>query len=337
MLTRICYLMAFLLLISAFSTVTFALPVKNQTVTIGINDDGSSDWEVILDYENQTEKSDFFVIAYIKNVEVTGDGKILECTSKEQGAGTLISCDKINEKTVKYHFTAYNLVRSIGSAKMFSYMFPITGIVGEFDLIINLPLGAGIIEKDKIGIPGVKPFSPDTGSEGSDGRKIYVKWFFIKPQLGQSIETSVIYEQIFGPEQILIGAALLLLSIPAIFVFFAMRRKGRIEQVLPILNENERVVMKKILEAGGDIDQRKIVRECDMSKSKVSRILKDLEERGLITMVKRGRSNKIKMVYHHKKKEHQHDHSKEHSEQKKSEKKFYAEQSEKKEESGKED
>lgn len=326
---RIFYLLTFFLCLFMVTPTAFALPVKNQIVTIEINDDGSSNWEVTLNYENQTEKSDFFVIAYIKNVEVSGDVNALDCSVNEQGAGTLISCDKISEKSVKYRFTAYNLVRSIGSAKMFSYMFPITGIVGEFDLIINLPLGAGIIEKDKISIPGVKPFSPDTGSEGSDGRKIYVKWFFIKPQLGQSIETSVIYDQIFGPEQIIIGAVLLLLSIPAIFFFFVMRRKGRIEQVLPILNENERVVMKKILETGGEIEQRKIVRECDMSKTKVSRILKELEERGLITMSKRGRSNKVKMAYHHKKKEQHH----EHSESEKSYKKFYAEQGEKKEKS----
>ncbi len=320
---KICIALIFITLLSFTA---FAAPVSEQKITVTVNDDGSSDWEAVLNYENQTDKSDFFVLAYIKNVQVSGESGLLDCAVMEQGAGTLISCDKINETAVTYRFTAYNLVRSLGSAKMFSYIFPITGIIGEFDLMVNLPLGAGIVDKSKINLSGFNPFTPDTGSEGSDGRKIFVKWFFIKPQLGKSIEASVIYEQIFGPELMLIGAALIIISLPAAFFFLVMRRRNRIEHVLPILNADERTIMKKVLEAGGEIEQRKIVRECDMSKSKVSRVLKDLEERGIITMIKRGRSNKVKMLYHSRKPAKKEQKQESEPEKQKPEKKFYAEQ-----------
>lgn len=300
---RIARAALFLLILTA--SLSFAESPKEQSVVIDINEDGSSTWEVVLRYSNATDKSDFFVIAYIKNVEVYGENKTLDCQVMEQGFGTLIACGNIMEKTVRYRFTAHELVRNIRTAKMFSYPFLITGVMDEFNLTLNLPLGAGIVEESKIGVSGMKPFMPEEGMEGSDGRKIFIKWFFVKPRLGQTIEVSAIYEQIFGPEQLLMGVAVMAMMLPIIFAIFFLSRRNRIEQVLPILNEGERAVMKMLLESGGEIDQRKVVKECDISKSKISRIIKDLEERGLITVTKRGRSNKIRMNY--RKKEPRHD------------------------------
>lgn len=288
------------LLMLCLASLCFAESPREQSIVIDINDDGSSNWEVALRYSNYTDKSDFFVLAYIKNVEVYGENKTLDCQVMEQGFGTLIACGNIMEKSVRYKFTAYELVRNIRTAKMFSYPFLITGVLDEFNLTLNLPLGAGIIEESKIGISGLKPFMPEEGTEGSDGRKIFIKWFFVKPRLGQTIEVSAIYEQIFGPEQLMMGVAVFAVMLPIIFAIFFLSRRNRIEQVLPILNEGERAVMKMLLESGGEIDQRKIVKECDISKSKISRIIKDLEERGLITVTKRGRSNKIRMNYRKK-------------------------------------
>lgn len=318
--------LSFLLL----AQMAFAIGVKEQNAIININDDGSTDWTISLKYENNTENSDFFVMGYIKNVAVSGASKnILNCTVDYQSAGTLISCKKINETEVTYSFTAHNLVRSIGGSKMFSYGFPITGIVEEFRLLVNLPLGAGLVQKDKIQVPGLTPFAPESGTEGSDGRMIYVKWLFVKPSLGQSIQVSVLYEQIFGPTQLFALVAAAVVAIPLLIIFLILRKGRGIEQVLPVLNDNERKVMKMILESHGDIDQRKIVRECDMSKPKVSRILKDLEERGLVQVIRRGRANKVRLVYDNRKKlkeEKRLESSGNEKEQKGSEKKFYAEQ-----------
>ena len=291
---------AAILLLLCIASLSFAESPRDQNVVIDINDDGSSNWEVLLRYANATEKSDFFVMAYIRDVQVFANNQTLDCQVSDQGFGTLISCPSVNDSAVRYRFTAYNLVRNLRTAKMFSYPFLITGLLDEFNLTLNLPLGAGIIDENSIGISGLKPFMPDTGTEGSDGRKIFIKWFFVKPKLGETIEVSAIYEQIFGPAQLFMGVVAVAILIPVMLVLFFFFRRGRIEHVLPILNEGERRVMKMIIDSGGEVDQRKIVKECDLSKSKISRIIKDLEERGLVTVTKRGRSNKIRMSYRKK-------------------------------------
>ena len=52
--------------------------------------------------------------------------------------------------------------------------------------------------------------------------------------------------------------------------------------------------MEMVLQAK-QIDQRDVVRETDFSKAKVSRIIKDLEERGLVSKISKGRKNIIKL------------------------------------------
>jgi uncharacterized membrane protein len=54
--------------------------------------------------------------------------------------------------------------------------------------------------------------------------------------------------------------------------------------------------MKAISQAGGEINQRKVVQETNLSKAKVSRVVKTLAERGLIEIKRSGRTNKLKMV-----------------------------------------
>ena len=62
---------------------------------------------------------------------------------------------------------------------------------------------------------------------------------------------------------------------------------------MKILKNDERKVIDIIKERGGMCKQRVIVRETDFSKAKVSRLVKDLEERGLLRTEKAGRSKKV--------------------------------------------
>jgi uncharacterized membrane protein len=52
--------------------------------------------------------------------------------------------------------------------------------------------------------------------------------------------------------------------------------------------------MDVIIASGGTVNQRKVVQETNLSKAKVSRVVKSLEERGLIEVERLGRTNKLK-------------------------------------------
>jgi uncharacterized membrane protein len=65
-------------------------------------------------------------------------------------------------------------------------------------------------------------------------------------------------------------------------------------KVLPLLNKDEKKIVDIIAKHGSEVRQREIVRETDFSKAKVSRLIKNLKERGVVDIEAiSGRENKI--------------------------------------------
>ncbi|MEM2174689.1 MAG: winged helix-turn-helix transcriptional regulator, partial [Candidatus Micrarchaeia archaeon] len=61
-----------------------------------------------------------------------------------------------------------------------------------------------------------------------------------------------------------------------------------------VLNEAERIIVEILQnQPGEEIDQNKLVTISGFSKAKVSRIIKSLEERGVVESIRYGRKNKI--------------------------------------------
>ncbi len=281
-------LAAFLLIVS-----TANASLVNWNVDLSINDDGGTDWVVALTYNETVAKSDYFVFARISNLEVFGDDTPLECVST-YSLGTSIVCDGISAKQVVYKFNVKSLINDLQDFKMFRYPFSITQPVERMQVTVKFPLGAALVEDLKLEGTGLKPFEPDFGREGSDGRRIFVSWTFDKPTLGQTINIYAIYEILSGFDQFTIFVIILVLIIMAfvIAVMFIFR-KQKVRDILPVLTDGERKVMEILLREKGQVDQRSIVRETDFSKPKVSRIINDLMHRGLVEKTSRGRKNLI--------------------------------------------
>jgi uncharacterized membrane protein len=68
------------------------------------------------------------------------------------------------------------------------------------------------------------------------------------------------------------------------------------QMALRLLEGDERRVYRKVVEAGGEMLQKDIVDAVPFSKAKVSRIIDKLEERGLISKVRHGYTNKIMLA-----------------------------------------
>ena len=89
-------------------------------------------------------------------------------------------------------------------------------------------------------------------------------------------------------------------------VFISYRLLGRSERaqdiaranahvLLQLLKEDERKVVEKLLEHGGQVRQYELVRMTDLGKVKVHRILKSLEDRGVVTIEKIGKVNNVRL------------------------------------------
>ena len=67
----------------------------------------------------------------------------------------------------------------------------------------------------------------------------------------------------------------------------------REEEILSVMEENERIVIEALLNSDDPPLQKELQRTTDFSKAKLSRILSGLEERGIITRSPVGKTNRV--------------------------------------------
>jgi uncharacterized membrane protein len=135
----------------------------------------------------------------------------------------------------------------------------------------------------------------DNSTKVSDGRHIIVVW-----KLDEIEGKSLVFQALYEPVQEMpsfiwyfIGGVAVI-GIVAFFIIKKVRKPQ--EVILSVLDDYERNIMKTIAESGGEINQRKVVQHTNLSKAKVSRVVKTLEERGLIEVERLGRTNKLRLV-----------------------------------------
>jgi len=64
-------------------------------------------------------------------------------------------------------------------------------------------------------------------------------------------------------------------------------------KVLDILDEGDKIVLKKIIENGGEINQSSLTKAINLDKVKVSRIISKMEEKNILKKEKNGMTNKL--------------------------------------------
>jgi len=267
-----------------------AAELKNWDIDISLSG-RSSQWTITMNYDESVKKSDYYVLNDIFDVSVFADDKQINCAVSRRELGTSIFCENISTTKIVYKFSMDNSIDIIGDLRIFRYRFPIIQSAGNFSLTVRLPLGSYLIDQTKLS-EGYKPFEPDFGKEGSDGRKIFVKWSQESPKVGDSISSSVIYEELLETSPFLIPIIVISLIIIFLVIFFYVRKRF-VRDILPVLTPGERRVMEILLKEKKPVDQRQIVKETDYSKAKVSRIIQDLVARGLVEKKRKGRTNLI--------------------------------------------
>jgi uncharacterized membrane protein len=81
-------------------------------------------------------------------------------------------------------------------------------------------------------------------------------------------------------------------------IAFYMKRGRKVakreEVIESVLNKNERVVISVLNSHGGNAVQKALVKETDFSKAKVSRLVKNLKDRGIVEIEPvSGRENRV--------------------------------------------
>lgn len=258
---------------------------------VSINDDRSVDWTITFRHNESVSRSDYFILSRAENVQVLADDIPVQCSVTEN-VGTTILCSDIHAGRIVYKFRTANAASVLRSLLIFSHRFSVTQLTGRFSVTVRLPLGAVLVEKPRLEGTGLARFEPSWGREGSDGRRIFVEWISTEPKLGETYDMSLVYEQAVSGEKPILPVVLVVAAAIAI-AYFAFARKPTLKDMLPVLTESERKVMEILIREKGSVDQRKLVKDLDYSKPKISRIMKNLSDRGLVEKVRKGRTNII--------------------------------------------
>lgn len=273
--------------------------LTDWTVDISLNDDKTSDWLITLQYDTPVDKTDYFVFARLTDYEVFADGAPLtDCTYKFD-FGTSIQCNNIYATNITYVFKTNQVINDVlQNFRLFSQRLPVTRNTLHYSVIIRLPVGSILADANYIRPAGLKPVEPEFGQQDTDGRRIFIRWFFDNPTLGQTFNPAVVYEQVSSVGQNQLNVFIVIISgaiVAFVFLLYFFFKRGNVKDVLPILSDGERKVMEILLREKGTVDQRQIVKETDFSKAKVSRVITDLVNRGLIEKHVKGRKNLIKL------------------------------------------
>lgn len=235
------------------------------------------------------------VFGTIKNFETASNAGPQDCVVTS-GAASIIVC-KLNltqeKRTLELQFETADFVKSVDGKSLLSLDLSLNQRIDQTAASVRLPEAYALTKTSAI--PSV---SPPTNSIVSDGRRIIVNWNIANITTDQSLKLQTLYEPIgneFPTSFIILGIASFLV-LGGLGTFFYRRIKKPKEIILSVLDDFERKVVEVITVAGGEINQRKVVAETNLSKAKVSRVVKRLQERGLIEVTRLGRTNKLKLA-----------------------------------------
>ncbi len=206
--------------------------------------------------------------------------------------------------TLLYEFRDTSSISFFNKTYILSTSFPLLANVERFDLALRIPEGTGLKDPNVDVVPAPSEIT-------SDGRAIILKWVEVNPS---EFRIFVRFEQFPPPttttssssttttlppedspilnDNVVLGLSILLLIIFAGLMLLKIRSKTRIKEKIDILKEDEQLILKLVAEEDG-IGQREIQRRTDFSKTKVSKILAELEKREAIRKESVGKKNKI--------------------------------------------
>jgi uncharacterized membrane protein len=195
---------------------------------------------------------------------------------------------------IKYE-TTYPIAK-VGENTLFRYTDRLPYPAESQQITLKLPVGY-IIPREK-GKDESFYISPTPKDVYSDGQRIILNW----EHPGQELPISVLAKQVIGPPLGWMASTLLSTLIAAtIAIWFVLRHKkepkAKIAKkkepaIVPTLIDNEQRVVN-FLKENGEVWQKQIQQATGFSKAKVSRVIRNLEARGVITKTPYGNTNKI--------------------------------------------
>lgn len=227
------------------------------------------------------------IFGSVKNIKYDANFDGFTCRFEERAYGLDAICDVSKLKrsgTFKIEFDSTQFIEKADNQYTLRQQIATPTNLARLTFKVTLPKGTALSNE-----PAYLPFD---GANSTDGRNIFVYWNREDVVAGEVFTAQVTYEKFSQGQNILLAGLFAFVAILAI-VAILYRRRFSVKMVLPVLRDDEKLIMEKILSHKSGVNQKIIVRESGYSKAKVSKVLKSLEQRGVIKLERLGRSNKI--------------------------------------------
>lgn len=280
------------------SAPVFALEISEYQATVYIMDRRLQEEITLKIYNNQEEPLAEFTYPFsgrLQSLAVHDPEGKLEHSLKYTGEQTYVTSTLRNpllageDYIITYKFYLDGQITRKESTYILSTSHSLLATVKNFDFTIALPEGYGVVGQS---------VSPKPGEFTSDGRRVILHWNLNEPIPAalREFKAIVLYENLLGERYAGLESKVYYIAIISILIvsvyLFSRFKKKQTNNKIEILKEDEQAIMRLIIEKDG-IDQREIQRKTDFSKTKVSKILSELEKRGVIRKEQVGRRNKI--------------------------------------------
>lgn len=280
---------SFFLTIILLSTTVLA-QLQYYGIDLRLDEKGKSLVKLTFTFAQPEKAFNFTILGRADDLRASSIAGLVNCSVVVYGV-SYVNCDlplTQEKRTVEMAFETEDFTKQLGKKFLFSADFSLNQKIDQFYFSLTLPEGMALSDEQRLS------FS-ENATKVSDGRHIIVIWKLNNIN-DQPLVFQVLYEPVLKPSSLVwyfIGG-ILVISAAAFFIIKKIRKPQ--EVILSVLDDYERNVIKTIAQAGGEINQRKVVQQTNLSKAKVSRVVKSLEERGLIEVERLGRTNKLKLV-----------------------------------------
>jgi len=265
---------------------------------IDIDENQLASVEMTITFNQPVKTFNFSVEGSVEKLTVNSTAGPQTCSVTYSGV-SLILCNlnlTQSKRTIVISFDTPDYVTDLKGSYLLNSDLSLNLNIDTAEISARLPEGKAIVGEN---VPNRISY-PDSANILSDGRRIIVDWRFTNVTATQQLTFQIIYENIVLQPlfDVRIRYALIagaVVGLATMFVYIRYFRKPE-KVILSVLDEYERKVFDMIVAAGGAINQRKVVQETNLSKAKVSRVVKSLVNRGVIEVERMGRTNKLKVL-----------------------------------------
>lgn len=265
--------------------------VEDYNFHIDLTHEGKSSVKLLIKFSEPVDKFSFTIFGNVENFNANTTAGPPKCYLKA-GEITLINCDlplTLEKRILQINFESRSFVKTLDNKYYFTIDLSLGQTVKHLYGVIKLPVGAILPEKVEI--------FPPYGKPSTDGRRIMIIWRAEDLPSHEVLKFQTVYEPVAPQIHFLQPWQFILVAVIAALIptYLVLRGRKPEKIIFSVLDEFERKVINAIISSGGRVNQKKVVQQTGLSKAKVSRVVKSLAERKLITIERIGRTNILKL------------------------------------------